>query len=47
MQGYWNAEEESERVFKREGRRSEAKLFTGDFFKADGDGYLYFVGRKE
>jgi amino acid adenylation domain-containing protein len=47
MQGYWNAPEESARVF-REGRyKGERLLYSGDFFKKDNDGYLYFIARKD
>jgi acyl-coenzyme A synthetase/AMP-(fatty) acid ligase len=47
MQGYWeNAAATAERI--RPGRNAwEKVLFTGDLFYADGEGYLYFVGRKD
>jgi long-chain acyl-CoA synthetase len=47
MQGYWeNPTATAERI--RPGRNAwEKVLFTGDLFYADGEGYLYFVGRKD
>jgi acyl-CoA synthetase (AMP-forming)/AMP-acid ligase II len=47
MQGYWNDPEgTAERL--RPGRWPwERVLATGDLFRADEDGYLYFVGRRD
>jgi long-chain acyl-CoA synthetase len=47
MHGYWNDEElTAERL--RPGRWPwERVLATGDLFRADEDGYLYFVGRRD
>lgn len=47
MQGYWrDAEATSERL--RPGRWPwERVLATGDLFRSDEDGYLYFVGRRD
>ena len=47
MQGYWNAPEATaERL--RPGRWPwERTLATGDLFRADEEGYLYFVGRRD
>ncbi len=47
MQGYWNAPEATaERL--RPGRWPwERVLATGDLFRADAEGYLYFVGRRD
>jgi acyl-CoA synthetase (AMP-forming)/AMP-acid ligase II len=47
MQGYWNAPEETQKVF-REGRyKGETLLYSGDYFKMDEEGYLYFISRKD
>jgi amino acid adenylation domain-containing protein len=47
MQGYWNAPEESARRFRPGRYRSDTLLYSGDLFRKDEDGYLYFVGRKD
>jgi acyl-CoA synthetase (AMP-forming)/AMP-acid ligase II len=47
MQGYWNAPAETARRFRPGKYRGEAMLYTGDLFKKDEDGFLYFVARKD
>jgi acyl-CoA synthetase (AMP-forming)/AMP-acid ligase II len=47
MQGYWNAPEETARRFRPGRYRGEAMLYTGDLFKKDENGFLYFVARKD
>ncbi len=47
MQGYWNAPEETRKTFRKGRYNGESLLYTGDYFKMDGDGYLYFVSRKD
>ena len=46
MRGYWNLPEESAKAL-RPGPDGERVLYTGDLFRMDGEGYLYFVGRKD
>ena len=46
MQGYWNLPEETAKVLKKN-EMDEKVLHTGDLFKMDEDGYLYFIGRKD
>jgi long-subunit acyl-CoA synthetase (AMP-forming) len=47
MQGYWRDEAATARAL-RQGRYSwEKVLHTGDLFRGDEDGFLYFVGRKD
>jgi long-chain acyl-CoA synthetase len=47
MLGYWEKPEESAKCL-REGRYpGERVLYTGDLFKMDDEGYLYFVARKD
>ena len=47
MQGYWN-DPELTRLFFRNGRwPADRRLYTGDLFRLDGDGFLYFAGRKD
>jgi amino acid adenylation domain-containing protein len=47
MKGYWNDEEASARALRAGPYPWEKVLYTGDLFRADEDGYLYFVGRKD
>ena len=47
MQGYWNRPEETAKTFRPGRYRGEALLYTGDLFKKDEDGFLYFVARKD
>ena len=47
MAGYWNDPKETARRFRRDDSTGEILLHTGDFFKMDEDGFLYFVGRYE
>ena len=47
MLGYWGDPELSKKVYKPGLGFRENLLFTGDYFKKDRDGFLYFVGRKD
>jgi len=47
MQGYWNDPEETARTFRPGRYRGEALLYTGDLFRKDEEGFLYFVSRKD
>ncbi|MEX1352289.1 MAG: AMP-binding protein, partial [Desulfobacterales bacterium] len=47
MQGYWNAPEETALRFRPGRYRGDAMLYTGDLFKKDEEGFLYFVARKD
>jgi acyl-CoA synthetase (AMP-forming)/AMP-acid ligase II len=47
MQGYWNAPELSERTFRQGRHPGERVLYSGDLFKQDEEGFLYFIGRKD
>jgi len=47
MRGYWNLPEETNRVLRPGRYPGEKVLYTGDIFKKDADGYLYFLGRKD
>jgi long-chain acyl-CoA synthetase len=47
MKGYWDLPEETDKVLRPGAFAGERVLYTGDFFKMDEEGYLYFVGRKD
>lgn len=48
MAGYWNNEEATNEVLRPlPDAPWEKALFTGDLFRQDDEGYLYFVGRKD
>jgi acyl-CoA synthetase (AMP-forming)/AMP-acid ligase II len=47
MKGYWELPEETEKVLKPGPFPGEKVLHTGDLFRTDDEGYLYFVGRKD
>ena len=47
MQGYWNLPLETEKALRPGRYPGEKVLFTGDLFKKDEEGYLYFLGRKD
>ena len=46
MQGYWENPEATARRF-RPGINGERLCYSGDLFRQDEDGYLYFIGRKD
>jgi long-chain acyl-CoA synthetase len=47
MRGYWNAPEETARRFRPGSIPGERLCYTGDLFKMDAEGFLYFVARKD
>ena len=47
MQGYWKAPEQTNRTFRQALGFRDKLLFTGDYFKMDSEGFLYFLGRKD
>jgi acyl-CoA synthetase (AMP-forming)/AMP-acid ligase II len=46
-QGYWALPEETAMRFRSGGSRGDAFLYTGDLFRQDEEGFLYFVARKD
>ncbi len=47
MRGYWGLPEETARVLKPGKYPGEVILHTGDLFRMDEEGFLYFMGRKD
>jgi long-chain acyl-CoA synthetase len=47
MQGYWNDQKATDERIKQGHHPFERFLDTGDLFKMDEEGYLYFVGRND
>lgn len=47
MKGYWELPEETDRMLKPGPFPGEKVLYTGDLFRMDDEGYLYFFGRKD
>jgi len=47
MQGYWENPEATDRVLKPGRYPFERVLHTGDLFRTDAEGFLYFVSRKD
>ncbi|MBE9535134.1 MAG: AMP-binding protein [Proteobacteria bacterium] len=47
MKGYWRDPDATDRMLKPGPYPGEKVLYTGDLFKMDIEGYLYFVARKD
>jgi len=47
MQGYWRNDDATERMLRPGPNPWEKVLYTGDLFRADEAGFLYFVGRQD
>ena len=47
MKGYWNLPEETAKALRPGPYSGEKVLYTGDLFKKDEEGYLYFLARKD
>lgn len=47
MRGYWEKPEETARRYKPGALPGEMVLYTGDLFRMDAQGFLYFVGRQD
>ncbi len=47
MQGYWNDPELTARTYRNRRYPAERMLYSGDYFRRDEKGFLYFLGRKD
>jgi amino acid adenylation domain-containing protein len=47
MQGYWHDADETARVLKPAPLAGQSLLYTGDTFRIDDEGYMYFEGRRD
>jgi len=47
MQGYWQDEAATARALRCGSSPGEKLLYTGDLFRTDAEGFLFFVGRKD
>lgn len=47
MRGYWNAPEATQQRYRPGPIPGERVCYSGDIFRQDEEGYLYFVGRKD
>lgn len=47
MKGYWESPEATNKVLRPGALPGEFVLYTGDLFKMDEEGFLYFVARKD
>jgi amino acid adenylation domain-containing protein len=47
MRGYWNAPGLTATIFRSGRLPGETLLYSGDLFRKDEEGFLYFVGRKD
>ena len=47
MRGYWESPEETARALRPGPLPGERVLYTGDLFRMDEEGFLYFVARKD
>jgi len=47
MQGYWHDPEMTEKTYRNGSYPSERLLHSGDYFRQDDQGFLYFLGRRD
>jgi acyl-coenzyme A synthetase/AMP-(fatty) acid ligase len=47
MRGYWNAPDITAKTYRPGRIPGEKWLYSGDYFRRDEEGFLYFLGRKD
>jgi acyl-coenzyme A synthetase/AMP-(fatty) acid ligase len=47
MQGYWRDPAMTDKTYRAGPYSSSRWLYSGDYFRQDKDGFLYFLGRKD
>ena len=47
MQGYWGDPELTAKAYRSGSYPSESILYSGDYFRKDDEGFLYFLGRRD
>lgn len=47
MQGYWNDPETTQNTYRDGQYPADRRLYSGDYFRQDEQGFLYFLGRKD
>ena len=47
MAGYWRDPELTAKTYRTDPETGTRRLYSGDYFKEDSEGYLYFLGRKD
>jgi long-chain acyl-CoA synthetase len=47
MRGYWNNPQETDKALRPGPVPGERMLYTGDLFRMDDEGYLYWMGRRD
>jgi acyl-coenzyme A synthetase/AMP-(fatty) acid ligase len=47
MQGYWKDPDLTARAYRNQRYPAERALYSGDYFRKDNSGFLYFLGRKD
>ncbi len=47
MQGYWRSPETTARAYRPGDYPADRRLYSGDTFRTDHEGYLYFLGRHD